>query len=133
MIQSQNWTAPKDYKVYCFNGIAKFVMVCIGRENDGHPRFCFFDKNWNEYAFSKEGKKLPSVKIDKPSCIDELFEIAEKLSQPFPFVRADFYVCNDKIYFGELTFTPAGGLDTDYPEDIDIMLGKMIKLPDTGC
>ena len=39
-------------------------------------------------------------------------EISKILSSPFPFVRCDFYVIGDKLIFGELTFTPAGGVLT---------------------
>lgn len=129
MISNKNWKAPKDYKVYCFNGVAKFVMICIGREKGGHPRFCFFDRNWEERKYSKAALNMTPIKIEKPDCIEKMFDIAENLAKPFPFVRVDFYISNNKIYFGELTFTPAGGLDVDYPEDVDRMLGDMIQLP----
>ena len=32
MLVNKKWVAPYDYKVYCFNGIAKYIMVCVGRE-----------------------------------------------------------------------------------------------------
>lgn len=128
MISSKEWKAPNDYKVYCFNGKAKYVMVCVGRENNGHPQFYFYDKEWKYYAFSKEALNTSLITLERPKCIDKMFEIAEKLSSPFPFVRVDFYVSNNKIYFGELTFTPAGGLDSDYPEEIDKFLGNMLKI-----
>lgn len=38
-----------------------------------------------------------------------MIEISKRLSKPFPFVRCDYYIVNDKLFFGELTFTPAGG------------------------
>ena len=68
--------------------------------------------------------------------IDQAFDLAEKLSKNFPFVRVDLYIIGEKIYFGELTFTPAAGLDSDFKfvppggkEDADIMLGKLLTLP----
>ena len=36
--------------------------------------------------------------IDKPDNIQEMFEYAEKLSTPFPFVRVDFYNVDGKQY-----------------------------------
>jgi hypothetical protein len=59
-------------------------------------------------------KKYASVTsaTPKPLCFEQMMEAAQNLSEPFPFVRCDFYVVSDKLYFGELTFTPAGGLAT---------------------
>jgi hypothetical protein len=45
-----------------------------------------------------------------------MVKMAEDLAKPFPFVRVDLYNIDGKIYFGELTFTPAKGtliLDDD--------------------
>jgi hypothetical protein len=48
--------------------------------------------------------------IKKPSNINTMLYLAEKLSAPFEFVRVDFFLSADKkIYFSEYTFTPAGG------------------------
>ena len=44
----------------------------------------------------------------KPSCYDEMLDIARKLSAPFPFVRVDLYDIGGKPVFGELTFAPGG-------------------------
>jgi hypothetical protein len=34
-----------------------------------------------------------------------------------PFVRVDLYEIKDKIYFGELTFTPAAGVCSYYTDE----------------
>ena len=57
-----------------------------------------------------------------------MYQVAEKLAEDFVFVRVDLYDVNSKIYFGELTFTPTGGLDSDYSRKIDEYLGEKIKL-----
>ena len=46
-----------------------------------------------------------------------MIEFAESISERFPFVRVDLFVIEDKIYFGELTFTPAGGI---YASEMEI-------------
>ena len=128
MIVPTGWVAPKDYKVYCFNGKAKYVMVCVGRENDGHPLFFYYDCDWNKLPYSQDAIDHPDFIVKKPKCLDYLFECAEKLSKPFPFVRADFYLVNDRVYFGELTFTPSGGLDSQRLSNVDMLFGKMVDL-----
>lgn len=123
-IETDNGTLPVDYKVYCYGGEARYVMMCLERET-GHPKFVYVDRNMSTYNF--EGTSY-DVKIEKPVVWDELFYYAEKLSKPFPFVRADFYIENGKVIFGELTFTPAGGLDYSLTHDGDLKLGAGIEL-----
>ena len=57
-----------------------------------------------------------------------MIRYAEVLSAPVPFVRTDFYLVDGKVVFGELTFTPAAGLDTGKLEYTDKLLGDLIKL-----
>lgn len=119
---------PSDYKVYCFNGDAKYVMLCVGREF-GHPKFYFFDQEWNLCRINRDSIAAPAdLNVEKPKCIDAIFKYAEILSKPFPFVRADFYAVDDKVYFGELTFTPAGAMDTSRLPETDIMFGEMLHI-----
>lgn len=117
-----------DYKIYCFNGKAEYIMVCVGRET-GHAKFYYFDKSWQMMPYSQDALNAPEgFTLPKPDCLDDLFTYAEILSKPFNFVRSDFYVVNEKVYFGELTFTPSGGLDTGRLKDVDALLGSMVKL-----
>ncbi len=129
MIASKGWIAPEDYKVYCFNGEPKYIMVCAGREKGGHPKFYFFDLDWNLARINPDSKNAPSdFQLDKPKCLDKLIECSKKLSKPFPFVRADFFIVGEQLYFGELTFTPAGGLDSNRLRETDIMMGNLVDL-----
>lgn len=118
-----------DYKFYCFNGEAKYVMVCLGR-GQGHPQFYYYDREWNLLKLSEDAINAPAdFNLPKPDVIEEMFEYASKLSKPFPFVRADFYLVDGKIIFGELTFTPSGGIDSGRLPETDIALGRLVKLP----
>ena len=123
-LQPKTGVLPEDYKFYCMNGRAEYVMVCIGRDNGGHPKFYFYDRNWNFCPF--EEKEDPNLK--KPLLIDKAFEYADKLSTPFPFVRTDLYLYDNEIIFGELTFTSAGGLDTGVSEEGMKIMGEMVDL-----
>ena len=127
---------PVDYKFYCMNGKANSVMVCEGRDGVHHPKFFFMDKNWNKLPYSAEVFYYPDFMIEKPRNMDKAFEVADMLANEFPFVRVDLYIVKDRIYFGELTFTPAAGMDTDFKfkapgagKDTDTILGELLKLP----
>lgn len=127
-IETQNSLLPDDYKIYCFNGVPKLIMLCIGREK-GRPQFYFYDKNWNMMPYTKDALENPTLEIKKPVGIDEMFKYAEILSKPFPFVRTDFYLNEGNVIFGELTFTPSGGLDKNRLPKTDLILGELLKLP----
>lgn len=117
-----------DYKFSCFNGYVDCVMVCLDRQiND--VKFYFFDKDWNLKRLNIRGKNAPEgFTIPKPSCMDEMFEIAAKLSKGIPFVRVDLFECDGKIYFGEMTFYPDSGFDANLLPETDEYFGSLIDL-----
>ncbi len=129
-IDTEDGLPPADYKFYCFNGEAKYVLCCIGRAENQKPSFYFFDKQWQLQRLNKQGKNAPDdFSVPKPDGIEHLFDYAEILSKPFPFVRADFYLEQGKCYFGELTFTPSGGFDYGRLPESDLLLGSFVNLP----
>jgi len=99
-----------DYKIYCFHGVPKAVLVMHDR-GSGKMTTEFFDTQWNVLENSSKYTSREQT-TEKPVCLDEMLRAAARLAAPFPFVRCDFYVVGDKFYFGELTFTPAGGMYT---------------------
>lgn len=129
-IETDNGLAPNDYKFYSFNGDVECVMVCVGRE-DGHgkAKYYFFDKNWKILRINPAGKNAPiGFTIPKPPKMDEMWKIASDLSKGIPFVRVDLYCEKNKIYFGELTFTPSAGADENL-KDVEELWGEKIILP----
>ena len=129
-IEPEHGTSPVDYKFYCFNGVAKYVLCCLGREEGQKPSFYFFDRDWKLQRLNNQGKMAPEdFTMPKPDGIDQLFDYAETLSKPFPFVRADFFLERGKPWFGELTFTPSGGFDYGRLPESDLLFGSMVQLP----
>lgn len=129
LIETEDGGLPVDYKLYCFKGYADCVLVCTGRQNDGHgTKYYFFDKEWNLKRYNKTGKNAPAnFTLPKPDGIEKVFEYAEKLTKPFPFVRADFYLEKGKVTFGELTFTPCGGYDVNRLPETQLLFGNMVN------
>jgi hypothetical protein len=116
-----------DYKFFCFKKRVDCVMVCIDRHlND--TKFYFFDEHWNLKRINKRGIDAPSnFTLPKPNCMDEMFRIARVLSENLPFVRCDLYECSGHIYFGELTFFPDCGYDTNLLPQTDKYFGDLIE------
>ncbi len=121
---------PSDYKVYCFGGRAHCTMACTGRALDGHhANYDFYDREWEHKLPYDKSSVAASRMIAKPSAYEEIIEVAEQLSKPFPFVRMDFYSIGGRAVLGEMTFTPSGCIDTEYTDYAEQVLGDLIKLP----
>lgn len=117
-----------DYKFYCFNGYVDCVMACLDRAS-GKPKFYFFDKDWKLMPLNQRSIDAPAdFHVDKPKNLDRMFEIASILSKGIPFVRVDLYNVEGKIYFGELTFFPAGGNDPNRLPSSDKRWGDLMDL-----
>lgn len=128
LIEPEDGGAPVDYKLYCFHGEAYCLLTCTGRD-EGKPKFYFVDKDWNLLRLNKAGKEAPEGFVPKkPQGYEQLFSYANKLSKPFPFVRADFYLDNGKVIFGELTFTPCNGFDHNRLLSTNELFGQMLDL-----
>lgn len=97
---------PNDYKFYCFDGEVDCILVCSNRHEN--LKLNYYDLNWNKLNYAL--KKFESKKeIEKPKCLEEMIQICKKLSKNFKFVRIDLYEISGKVYFGEMTFSPAAG------------------------
>lgn len=115
-----------DYKIYCFNGIPKFIQVISDRNTKGYY-VNHFDFDWNEMNIErKKYQKNPNF-IEKPNHLEKMYTIATKLSVNIPFSRIDLYVINGRIYFGEITFFPVSGY-VDFSDETDEKLGRWISI-----
>lgn len=115
---------PIDYKIYCFNGEAKCILVCS--ERDKKLKLSYYDLKWNRKNYEK--KNWSSTKeFNKPKELEKMIAYAEKLADAFEFVRVDFYNKDGKIIFGELTFTPACCCAPYYSKEGNIELGSKMK------
>ena len=112
---------PTDYKFHCIKGkVADVFVVC---EREMGAKYCTLDTNWQPLPYTK-AEYMPSQIPSKPEHLKEMVAIAEKLSNEFEFVRVDLYDFNGKIYFGELTFSPWGGIMNSYSNEGVEILGR---------
>lgn len=119
-----------DYKFFMCNSQFKFMLIATDRQNDETLTHDFFDDEFNHIPLTYGELKHAETTPSKPKHFDKMIELATKLSEPFPFVRVDFYETGDEIYLGEMTFYPAGGLKPFTPEVWDYRLGEKIQLPE---
>ena len=117
-----------DYKFYCFNGKPTYVQFISDRKGLDIKQ-SFYDMDWQKQSFYNNNQFDPRIK-QCPVSFQKMKELAAVLSKGFPFVRVDFYqMDNGDIYFGEMTFSPATGIMKWNSEEVNLKLGKMIKLP----
>ena len=118
----------RDYKFFCFGGIVKCYKVDFDR---------FIRHRANYFAANGElikiGEEVCPPDYEKiipvPAKLEEMKGLASILSEGQVFLRVDFYSVDEKVYFGELTFSPASGYGKFVFEGNDELLGSWIELP----
>lgn len=122
---------PTEYKIHVFNGKAKYMYVVTGRGVDIRYNNYYIDwtpfdgAQFNGWKKREEGNPIPSNWSD-------MVKLAEKMAEDFPFVRVDLYNINGKIYFSELTFTPAKGTLIFDDDKADFEIGEWLDIK-KGC
>ena len=113
--------APPDFRFFVAGDKVHFILL---EQDPVDHRKVFYSTTWEPLPI-RYGKL--GVHAEKPECLDQMVSIAETLGQGFGFVRVDLYEVEGRIYFGEMTFTPAAGYMKFEPLEIDAQLGAMWK------
>jgi len=125
LIDTGNDSWPTDYKFTCINGEPNHIFLATERETK--VKYGTFDLDWKILPYTKK-EFMPKSYPKKPKYLKEMADIARILSKDFEFVRVDLYEDGDKLFFGELTFSPWGGLMYSYTdESIKILGNKFIE------
>jgi hypothetical protein len=84
---------------FAYGKIMPLISVSMGLKKN------VYDLDWKLCS----PPELP-FNIPKPTNLAKMISLARTLAKPFEFVRIDLYLCkDDKIYFGEYTFSPNRG------------------------
>ncbi len=127
-MEDSNDNELRDYKFYCFSGVAKVLLIVANREcKAGETTMDYFDMDFKHLDFTTDH---PNAKVlpHKPESLEKMKRFAEKLGNDFPHVRCDFYEVGGKVYFGELTFFDASGFNHFEPEKYDREFGRWITI-----
>lgn len=119
----------RDYKIYCFNGVPRYIGVDSGDDTKGTHFKDIYDTEWNlikgyEMAYPNSG-----VALEKPEALDDLLKYARILSEDFLHARTDFYIVDGKAVFGEITFSNSAGFGRVVPEEFALKMGGYLELP----
>lgn len=117
-----------DYKVYCFNGIPRYISIDSNRGTGEHTKD-IYDTQWNLMHGYEMAYKASEVPKPKPSFLDDLLKYSKILSEDFLHARVDFFVVENNIFFGEITFTNSAGFGNVSPYEFAKKMGDYLELP----
>ena len=127
-----------DYRFFCSYGKCQGIFVDIdtadstGRHR-ADARRNVYDPDWNLLDVQVTRPRILDNEIPRPKRLSDMIHYAEELSHAFPSCRVDFYYLNDEqIIFGELTFFHGGGNNKISPHSYEEILGGWIAVPDQG-
>lgn len=115
-----------DYKFFCFNGKVGYMNVTS--HPNGNILIAGFTADGNPTPFKRTGDAVYDENAKLPKHFGQMKELSEKIAADFPFVRVDWYEVDGKVYIGELTFTPNGGLGRIEPREYERYWGDQIDL-----
>lgn len=124
LIETGDNSMPTDYKFMCVKGKIADCLVVSNRKGESYSLSCY-DNDWQ----MKKNFLIPDQKhdipIEKPKNWEEMKQIAKVISKDFEFVRVDLYEYKDRVYIGELTFSPQGGYISYYTDSAIKEMGKL--------
>lgn len=131
LLIDENGEVPDDYKVWCLrNGAEETLFLQVDMDRFTRHTRNYYDLDWNRLPFEKVDAPNNPTDKPRPEGLDEMISVARTLSEGFCLVRVDFYCLPDRIYFGEMTFTPDAGMAKFEPAEWDRRLGDLIELPE---
>ena len=123
LIQEQ---PPLECQFWCVNGEPESILACRKSPDRGYEAWAY-SLDWKPIDDRIDGN--PPMELPRPARLSEMIAAAKRLARPFPFVRVDIYVVEEKIYFAELTFTPAANMLVKYKQEFLDRLGERLVLP----
>ena len=116
------------YKIFTFDGEPKIIQAIQG-DKTASETIDYFDTEWN-FLNMRQNFPNSTTHLHKPETLPKMLELARVLAKGVaPFLRVDFYEINGEVYFSEFTFYSDSGMARFDPEEWDLRLGEMIKLP----
>ena len=113
-------TVPSDYKVFCFSGVPRFIQVDSERLVN-HSRN-LYDSAWKRLPYTL-GYPARTQDDPHPVQLEQMLDVASKLSRAFSFIRVDLYTDGTKVKVGELTNCHGGSHERIRPSSGEYALG----------
>ncbi|ALL67357.1 Glycosyltransferase [Paraburkholderia caribensis MBA4] len=120
---------PADFKVHCFGGHAgrplMYILLITDRfGNNTHGDV--FDAQWRHMDVMIGPYTRSAEPPPRPDNLEAVLKAATVLAKDFDYVRVDLYAPDNRVYFGELTFTPGAGVLPFTPDHVDYEWGQLL-------
>jgi hypothetical protein len=113
---------PSDYKFFVFHG--KVGMVVVDQDRFSAHTSTLLHPDWHAFAVEGTFDQADELPVRPPNYA-EMLDVAQRLAADFAFARIDLYNVDGRIYFGEITHNPGGGLVRLRPRAFDRALGEL--------
>lgn len=121
-----------DYKIFCFDGQPQYIMTVRDRsKGKGKSLHRWYNLDWELQDLDLDYRNEEREPEPQPEQLQQMLEIAKKLSKGIKHLRVDLYVINGQIFFGELTFYHMSGCERFEPVEWDKKLGDLIHMEDS--
>ena len=111
-----------EINIYCFSGNAKLIIKIYGED-----KISVYDEEFNsiDNPFLSNDEVI-NTKADE--IIKQAVKLSKQLAKDFIFVRVDWLIFENKLFFQELTFTPYSGFKKFKSAKDNLKFGKLINL-----
>lgn len=123
--------ASVDYKMHCVHGRVAWIQV-IWNRGRGTTTEAILTPDAKPTGLHMDEKMRSANHCPFTPDWQALTELAEKLSQPYRYVRVDLYYGDAQPWFGELTFWPRAGCYKSADESVFgylLAIDMQVKLP----
>ncbi|MEO6209258.1 MAG: ATP-grasp fold amidoligase family protein [Gemmatimonadaceae bacterium] len=120
---------PDELRFFVFDGkvaVINTVFVEDGRIRSG----AFHTRDWTRLNW--HFTRVVDRSFPRPSRLDEMITVAERLGEGLDHVRVDIYDCGDRIWIGELTLYSWSGYSRFDPDEADFELGSYWRIRSSG-
>jgi len=129
LLLDQRGQIPADLKVHCFGGRPgrPIIYVLVISDRFGNATHGdVYDVDWNHLDIAIGPYKRSETPGPRPPNLPDVLDVAIRLSEDFDYVRVDLYAPDNRVFFGELTFTPGAGVLPFTPDSVDYEWGKLL-------
>ena len=125
LLRSENSDkARMEIKNCCFNGIPYYNQLTSYIPEQYQD---IFDINLNKVNIIFEPRLYPPSEKKADKLVEKSIELSKILAKNIKFVRVDWMIYDNKLYFEEMTFTPFSGF-INIGNDLQIKLGSLLNL-----
>ncbi len=116
-----------DYKFFCFHGEPRYLYISQGLMHVD-LKIGFFHFDGSVAPFHRMDYPALDIPIAMPENVPEMLDVCRRLSSDFKFARIDLFSIEGRIYFSEITLTPAAGMMPLDPPGYDAQLGGLLEI-----